>query len=563
MTIVDLATWRALIFQVEPDQARIEKAVFEVGDKDLLTARAVSWHYPMRPQPAALDPMTILMPPGYPLMLHMDEQGINWVDFRIYHEPNASVIMVRPRESPNAPFSVLGVDSAGAPTVQILAQEPPLYAQSKAVLSCFDGERSDKSAVVYSFLMKDGRLKITGGKCVWQINADQADIVMTSQGSARLEARGDQPLGKTTFRFSIFLLILAASVLTRAIFLRSTWISADITTTLFVFLVSLVTPLWILLWGFKSAIGCITACLILIRFMLMSPKRWRYLAATALVGCIAAFFFRPLAWIDWYTNKNADDTIAAMGSTDDRQDETFVSSTTHLIVGYSTVNGAAAGRGAYGSSALDQIMRTRCGAGKTFGRHAVDGGNICLLAPKWNSIADNLDQLEHRLFFGGFNDDMTPSLKSLKTLMPTIVALVPVGDPYPNMEDMWRRSSMSNLQDASVGRQSANCIQSVIDHRKPSPFTFVYDLGVFDLGHPRLYGREQWTTQRREVVEREGGTFVDMRDLIPGESLLYFNDFVHPSEIGYRALGDELCKRLEKNNPVKNDTDSTKPSDAR
>ena len=274
----------------------------------------------------------------------------------------------------------------------------------------------------------------------------------------------------------------------------------------------------------------------------------------ALLGCLAVFFFRPLAWIDWYTNKNADDTIAAMGATDDRQDKTFVPSTTHFIVGYSTVNGAAAGRGAYGSSALDQMMEARCGANKTFGRHAVDGGNICLLAPKWNSIADGLNELEHRLFFGGFNDDMTPSLKSLKTLMPTIVALVPVGDPFPNMEDMWRRSSLSNVQDASVANQSADCIRSLVSHRSPTPFTFVYDLGVFDLGHPRLYGRDGWVKRRKEAVEREGGAFIDMRTLMPEESLLYFNDFVHPSEIGYRVLGDALCEAFDEPDTAKNET---------
>ena len=51
-------------------------------------------------------------------------------------------------------------------------------------------------------------------------------------------------------------------------------------------------------------------------------------------------------------------------------------------------------------------------------------------------------------------------------------------------------------------------------------------------------------TYRKKAVEAAGGRFVDLRDLLPGESLAYFNDFVHPSEVGYELLARGLCEQM-------------------
>lgn len=544
MTLVDIASWRQLIVVVQPAEEKIQKAIFELDAQDRILPRGVAWHYPMRPQPAALDKRTVLMPPGYPLMLHLGHRTIQQVDFRIYQKPNAAAIMVRNPDAKKTPYSILSLDEDGAPLVRELLHQAPPYTESKALLQCFDGDVQNEAHVVYTFRQNRQQLDIQGGTCHWQIPGNQFDVVVTSQASARLEAKGDQILGDGSFRLGMFFLVLVASLLSRAIFLRSTWITADITATFFVFLVSLVTPLWILLWGFKACIGCAAAVLVFLRFVLYHPKRLRYLVGIGVFVTLAFFFFRPVAWIIWYTQKNADALITAMSSVDDRSQETYSPKTTHLILGYSTINAAAAGRGAYGSAALDQVIQKECGQNQIFGRHAVDGGNLCLLSPEWNQVTDRLPHIEERLFFGGFNDDMTPALKNLKTLLPTIVALVPVGEAFPDTEDMWRRSSLGNIEDAFGSRRSQECITSLVSHGKKLPFTFVYDLGVFDLGHPRLYGRDHWVQQRKKIVESAGGTFIDMRDLIPKESLLYFNDFVHPSEIGYRILGQTLCQSL-------------------
>lgn len=103
---------------------------------------------------------------------------------------------------------------------------------------------------------------------------------------------------------------------------------------------------------------------------------------------------------------------------------------------------------------------------------------------------------------------------------------------------------MANVTDPTVVGAALSCLRAVAEARTEVPFTYVYDLGIFDLGRPRAHGRAAWEKLRSDVVEQAGGTYIDLRDLLPGESLVYFNDFVHPSEVGYELLARALCEHL-------------------
>lgn len=485
-------------------------------------------------------------------MIHMDATHNPRVDYRIYQKPRVSLILIRTNVQPDAPFHALWRDSAGQASWRpVETSDPVPFADSRTLLDCFspvppgtDNKSNERDDAVVSFEQTKEHLLITAGICQWQREGAQAEIVVSSQSATRIEAIGDATLSQRSFSLFFALFIILGSILSRLVFLRSTWISADVTATLFVGIVSFVTPLWIVLWVLKASLGTILGVSILLQLIYRSPHRVRIVIFLFLVAAPLSFVASPLAMIERYTNLNADKLIAAMGSKDDRQATTYADTNTQFVIGYSTVNAAAAGRGAYGSAAVDQVLQQNCLTNEQWGRHAVDGGNICLLTPEWNRIASTMPQLQKRLFMGGFNDDMTPSLRSLKSVLPSLIALVPSGEPFPDMVNMWGRAATENVQSQETNQHAKECLTDLTATHSHAPLTFVYDLGVFDLGGERLFERDHWERTRKQVVESSGGRFIDMRALLPGESLMYFNDFVHPSEVGYRTLATHLCPLL-------------------
>lgn len=545
ITLFDVASWRGLYRTVAHQPEVVDKAVFELQDDGSLTARAVPWHYPMVPHPAAFDEHTFLMTPGYPVYLRVGEGGLDRFDLRIYEEPAVALVLVRPEgEEHFSALSVAGAPGSLASTLTPVVTEAPPITASAAVNGCFPAAEGAAEDLVYELAHQGGRLVVTAGTCRWEIPAPKLDVVITSQASARLEMRGEADIGTWSWTWWILLLVVLGSLASRLALANIAWVLTDAVATLFVFAVSLFAPVWILIYGLKAAFGALVGAVRLIQ-LARADRRWRIGLGSALgLAVVAALVIDPAAAGAWYTQRLADAQIAAMNSVDDRKD-IKIEDTTHLVLGYSTVNAAAAGRGAYGSAALDQVLQRTCGEGRVWNRNGVDGANICMMADAWNEQSRGQEKLQHRVFIGGFNDDISPSLRNLKTLLPSVMALVPAMEPFPSVEAAWHRSAGDNVINESRVAESLACLERAATSGGASKLTYIYDLGIFDLGRARGHGRTAWETYRRQTVEKAGGRYVDLRDLLPGESLMYFNDFVHPSEIGYQLLADRICRLLD------------------
>jgi len=205
------------------------------------------------------------------------------------------------------------------------------------------------------------------------------------------------------------------------------------------------------------------------------------------------------------------------------------------------VNGAALQRGAYSSGAFDAVLQAECGQATVVSRHSLDGANACFMAAEWNALASSLPELRQRIFLGGFNDDFTPRLPFMQLVWIGLMGWIPSTDPFPHDMDVWRHFSAGNLATTPT---LLDCTRALAAAVPSAPLLHVYDLTSADLGRPRQFGREAWVALRREAVESAGGRFVDQRELIPLQSPIYFNDYVHPSEVGYHVMARALCPLL-------------------
>jgi hypothetical protein len=540
ITVVDVLSFRSLFVTVAADEEVVHKAVFE-RDAGNVVARAVPWHYPMVPHPVAYDVRTVQLPPGYPILLNTGgDDSIDALDVRIYEQPAVALIMVRP--AGGATFFAATVDEAGQATLAEVRTEAPTVAASAAVTACFDGDAAGTDRV-FQLKHTGGSWTLAAGRCRWTLPTEAAEVLVTSQASARVEMSGERDVGDRSFELLVFLLVVFGSLLSRWALQGVAFFLTDAVATFFVFAVSFFSPMWLLLWGLKAAAGAAVLGWRGLQLVRRSRKGQMIAGGAAAVAVLVVVVVDPVEAAAWYTDLMADMQIAAMEAEDDRE-EAPIDSASHLVLGYSTVNAAAAGRGAYGSAALDRVLQRTCGDGRTFARHGTDGANICLMAETWNEVSRAHPGLQQRVFVGGFNDDIAPSLRSLRTVIPSFLALIPAADPFPSVEAAWAETANANVNVQSNVDRALGCIGAVASEGGPSGFTYVYDLGIFDLGRARGYGRDQWVTYRRQAVEAAGGRFVDLRDLLPGESLAYFNDFVHPSEVGYELMAEALCDQM-------------------
>ncbi len=543
VTLFDVLSFRSLFVTVEADEGVVHKAVFERAAGNVV-ARAVPWHYPMVPHPVAYDVRTVQLPPGYPLLLNTGKlpegPGIDALDIRIYEQPAIALLMVRPQAA--ATFRALTVDDTGQPLLTEVLGEAPTISVSAAVNACFErGEADDPR--LFHLRHHDEQWQVTGGRCTWALSTPSAEVVITAQASTRIEMTGARDVGDTSFELLVFLLVIFGSLLSRWALRGVSFFLTDAVATFFVFAVSFFSPMWLLLWGLKAAAGALVLAWRGLQIVRRSTRGQIVGGGAVAIGAVVAIVVDPVEAAAWYTDLMADMQIAAMQAEDDRA-ETPIDKASHLVLGYSTVNAAAAGRGAYGSAAVDQVLQRTCGEGRTFARHGTDGANICMMAETRNGETRAQEHLEERVFIGGFNDDIAPSLRSLRTVIPSFLALVPAADPFPSVEAAWAKTADANVNVQSNVDRALGCISTVASLGGNSRFTYVYDLGIFDLGRARGYGRDQWVSTRRQTVEAAGGRFVDLRDLLPGESLAYFNDFVHPSEVGYELMAKALCDQL-------------------
>jgi len=543
-TLLDVFSWRALVFTHVADDSSVSKVVFERhDDRDgELIASLEPWQYPMLPQPAFKDDATLSVPPGYPIAL--SRSSVNRaISLDLYETRTPPMLLVDQTldsdrgetvvARPDArALAFLTVDVEGSPIFRPVAREPPRIDEILAISACF----ADDDALRFDVTL-DANVTVVGGRCTWSVPSPTGRIVVDSPDSSMVVMGVDgSRFAGGSLRWWLLALLVVLSLVHRAAFLSPRHLGTDGTAVVAVLAASFVAPVWIVLWGAKCAVGLLFGLVALIRTAIARPRLRAPLAALAVVALALPFVVDPLALA------RANNRFNQRGKASVDTSVSPPSETAHLVLGASMVNGAALARGAYGDGALDQVLARTCGApDRVTARHAIDGGSACFLRDTWRDTALALPSLTHRTFFGGFNDDMTAPASSAGVWLSTIVGVLPSHDPRPRAHAVWQMAAEANLR---PDRQAAmmECLTGVAADVPSAPLVHVYELGTFDLGHPRRFGREAWTNVRQDAVARAGGRFIDIRALLPGESPMYFNDFSHLSEIGYAAVAREICK---------------------
>ncbi|MEW5852360.1 MAG: hypothetical protein AB2A00_26455 [Myxococcota bacterium] len=537
LTVLDVASWHSLLRAWQPAGNAISKAVFiyardEHGQPTShITARATAWSYTMLPQPAFSDENALTVPPGYPVMARTAEGGATEMRVELYEARSPLLLQVRSAGT-SAPFETLLVDESGTATREPMLDTPPPMARLQTLLTCF----SAQEPVVFH-VRQGAQLQVEAGRCRWDLPVVTAELALSSADSSMLIQRvAGAPLAETRWRWWLLVLVALASVVHRLALRTPAWVGTDATAVVVVFAASWLTPLWIALWAVKGAAGCALLAATVVMKARVSP-RWRAGALTGVVGGGALLWVGPQGFAELNTRFNHWNASGNMPGSSTAP----ASGTTHLVLGYSTVNGAALDEGGYGKGALDGVLQEVCGGpGITYARHAVDGANHCFIADTWSQVARGLPTTRQRIFVGGFNDDLTAPATRLSIWLGTLLAFVP-SRALPRPHDTWAACSVANLE-APRRAELLSCVERVA--AEGPPLVHVYDVASFDLGHARRFGRDAWLAERRAAVEKRGGIFVDGRELMPGESPVLFNDMVHPSEVGYRVMMNELCRRL-------------------
>lgn len=540
-TLLDVFAWRSLVFTHAADDASVSKVVFEQGEAGLV-ASLEPWQYPMLPQPAFKDDATLSVPPGYPIAFTRSSVNHALV-LDLYETRTPPMLLVdQTADAGGAPadgarpdartLGFLTVDSEGRAIVRPVGNMPPRIDEILALGACF----AEDADVRFSVTL-DSPLTVTGGACTWSVPTTAARLIVDSPDSSMVvTGQGGSRFAGVSFRLWLLAILTLLSIVHRAAFLRPRHIGTDGTAVVAVLAASFVAPVWIVLWGAKCAVGLCFGVVAAIRHAIAHP-RWR-----APLGAVAAaLFILPLV-VDPLAIAQANNRFNQRGKASVDTSVSPPAATTHLVLGASMVNGAALARGAYGEGALDQVLGRTCGGpDHVTARHAIDGGSACFLRDTWRETARALPDLQRRTFFGGFNDDMTAPASSTGVWLSTIVGVIPSHDPRPRSHAVWQMAAEANLR---PDRQTAmmECLTGVAADVPTAPLVHVYELGTFDLGRPRRFGREAWTNVRQDAVVRAGGRFIDIRALLPGESPMYFNDFSHLSEIGYAAVASEYCK---------------------
>ena len=540
LTLVDVFSFRALWRGYVTNETAVQKAAFENQADGSITARAVKWGYAMFPQPYFASPSALILPPGYPMLVTTDAVSNNAFQLHVYEERAPAMIMVKATGA--AHFEALLADGSGNPVLEPVGDAPPARAAFDGLVGCFENKED-----IRFFFNQGPQLTVTAGRCKWTVATSNAQVLVDPfAASARLELETAAAFASLGTRWWLVLLVMLASIIHRFSMKNASWVGTDATATLFVCIASAVTPLFVVIWCAKGILGLLIAAWQVLS-LARRNRRWRMaLGSLAAVGVVLALTVDPRKV--WELNTVINERVSDDGHPSRLHGRSAArppDATTHLVLGYSMVNGAALDKGAYGDGALDSVLQKTCGDERIhFARHALDGANGCFMRKAWNDLTPGMPSLKQRIYFGGFNDDLTAPATRLSVWISTIVGVLPTRNPYPRPLTLWGSAATSNL-DTERMADLMSCVEELAANGGNAPLMHVYDLASFDLGHPRLWNREVWMEARRKAVESHGGKFVDMRTLLPRESPVYFNDVSHLSEVGYQALARGLCALMQ------------------
>jgi hypothetical protein len=151
------------------------------------------------------------------------------------------------------------------------------------------------------------------------------------------------------------------------------------------------------------------------------------------------------------------------------------------------------------------------------------------------------------LFLGGSNDDFFWA-RFQASRVTQLIGLARYAYQRPSAEE-WHRlraavevSSLAALADQNqVEKEALGCAA-----QREAAFLYFHDFLAWDLAEPRSAPRQQMLAARADAVRAAGGSFVDLLDRVAdGAGVWWFNDYIHPSEIGHRRIGEIMTHEVD------------------
>jgi hypothetical protein len=150
------------------------------------------------------------------------------------------------------------------------------------------------------------------------------------------------------------------------------------------------------------------------------------------------------------------------------------------------------------------------------------------------------------LFFGGSNDDFFwTRFHAYRLLQMAGLARYayarPTAPDWQRIRESVEADSLGDLDtQIEAVEQALRCVAA-----HGARFHYFHDFPVWDLAQPRSDARQRMRAARAETVRHVGGGFVDVFEQVADEAgVWWFNDYIHPSEIGHRRIGELMAGEL-------------------
>jgi hypothetical protein len=223
-----------------------------------------------------------------------------------------------------------------------------------------------------------------------------------------------------------------------------------------------------------------------------------------------------------------------------------------LLVGYSAMRGASLRQSGDPGSPVSQAgawegLKRSATCSGSVERRARGAGRFSWVRDTLCGAAPGVVPGGEVVFFGGSNDDFlwagfqATRLSQLARLAR--YAYAPPGtSEWLQIAAAVEESSLGALQAQTDALSEAlRCVT-----RQQARFRYFHDFLVWDLAQPRSDARRRMLSARAETVRSGGGDFVDVLDQVRDEAgLWWFNDYIHPSEIAHRRIGELMAREID------------------
>jgi hypothetical protein len=255
------------------------------------------------------------------------------------------------------------------------------------------------------------------------------------------------------------------------------------------------------------------------------PRRSRPLAALAVVAAGCAITFKA-------RQPDSPAPIIPAHAADGRRDAC-------AVVGYSAAGGASLRGSTLRHNGLNALLNEDCAPCRDTTAELTGGGEtLGWLQNAYCTSVPSFGAGGQVIFLGGANDDFEWGMLSVPRLF--IVAEQGI--------EPWRRNQAPAAA-ASLARidAQASALDGLLQciHSRGARFVFLHDFLVSDMVAGREPDRAAMLARRRAVVEKGGGTFVDLLDVFGDEAgISWFNDYVHPSLVAHERFADLACRQF-------------------